>query len=203
MKLISINSMLIAFLVLLFCSCAANYKSINPQGISYSMVQTVDSTVVLQYSYDVLKKSKNRKYAKKEAKFNVNLVAVKISNNSDSIITTNQLIYTSGGKFIEPLSPEITRKTLKQKSAYYLFYLLLSPTQLYTQQGSIPIGLGLGPVLVMINMGIASASNNQFELNLEKYTIENRIINPHQSIYALIGIRNIKGSPIYARIKRK
>jgi len=202
MKFTTFKYVTLGLVAMLFSSCAATYQSFTPKKISYPEVQTIDPSLVVQYKYDVLTQSNNKKYAKKETKFRTNLVALKITNNTDSIINTSQLQFTSGGKFINPLTTKLTKKRLKQKGAYHLFYLLLSPLQLYAGTSVIPIGLGLGPGLALLNIGIAAGSNKSFENNLKQFELEGKTISPKESIYVLVGFSNSKGDPIYAKIKR-
>lgn len=60
-------------------SCASRYKMIEPESINYLSVKE-DKGVKFEYKYDLLSK----KYAKKEEKKGVKIVAVKVTNNSGS-----------------------------------------------------------------------------------------------------------------------
>jgi hypothetical protein len=202
-KINKCNGFLFIGIALLMSSCAASYNSINPARVKYPAVQVYDTSVVIQYKYNVLEASGNRKYFKKEAKFNTNLVAVKISNNTDSIINTNQLVFSSGDRYIVPLTPGLTKKMLRQKGEFHLFYLLLSPLQFYSGTTSTPIGLVIGPGLAILNISIAASANAKFEKNLVKYSIINKEIKPGECMYGLAGFVNSKGEPIYVRYKNK
>jgi hypothetical protein len=202
-KINKFNVFLFIGIILLMSSCAASYNSINPSKVKYSSVQAYDTAVVLQYKYNVLEASGNKKYFKKEAKFKTNLVAIKITNNTDSVINTNQLMFSSGDRYIVPLTPGFTRKMLRQKGEFHLFYLLLSPLQFYSGTTSTPVGLVLGPGLAILNISIAAAANEKFEGNLKDFSIQNKEIKPKESIYGLVGFVNSKGEPIYVRYKNK
>lgn len=197
------NPLLLIGPLIFLCSCAARYSYINPSRIRYPDIQVRDTAVVLQYKYEVLRDSDNKKYAKKEPKFNVNLVAVKITNNTDSIVNTDQLEFSSGGNYMRPLSPEMTKKMLRQKGEFHLFYLLLTPMRFYSGTSSTPVGLVIGPGLALLNMGIASSANKDLFKDLKKYSLHNRPIGPGQSIYGLAGFPNDSGEPIYVIIKKK
>ncbi len=185
----------------LMSSCAASYHSINPAKVKYPSVQAYDTSVMVQYKYNVLEASGNKKYYKKETKFKTNLVALKITNNTDSTINTNQLVFSSGDKFIMPLTPKQTRRMLRQKGEFHLFYLLLSPLQLYTPSSTTPIGLFIGPGLALLNIGVAASANKTFEENLKNFSVKDKEILPKSSIYCLAGFVNSKGEPIYGKIK--
>ncbi len=75
-------------------SCASGYKMIEPKSINYVSTNETDN-VKLEYKYDLL----DKKYAKKELKKDVRLVAVKITNNSEKDIMfggDTKLTYENG-----------------------------------------------------------------------------------------------------------
>jgi hypothetical protein len=89
--------------------------------------------------------------------------------------------------------------SLKQSPASYLWYLLLTPMNLYTnetqngfqtQTSSTPIGLVVGPGLAGGNMIAASSANKKFQQNLLDYNINGVTIKKGESISGLIGIRS-------------
>lgn len=194
------NVILIAT-ILLLTKCASTYTSINPTLLKYPEIQTRDTSIVLQYKYNVLTDAKNDKYAKKEKKFSLNLLAIKITNNTDKPIYTDSLEYYNGNTIIATSNPNSTKKILRQKSGYYLFYLLLTPMQLRSDGESTPIGLVVGPALAFGNMGLALSANHTFKKNLTEYSVKHKTIQPKESIYALIGMRNTVGDPVYVRLK--
>ena len=75
MKLLKFISLL--FIVILFNSCASGYKIINPKNLNF-LSKNEDNGVVLEYKYNLLEK----KYAKKETKKGVKLVALKLTNST-------------------------------------------------------------------------------------------------------------------------
>ncbi|TMM30686.1 hypothetical protein FDT66_07955 [Polaribacter aestuariivivens] len=179
-----------------FSSCASGYKTINPNNLNYRSKST-DNNVSLEYKYELLKK----KYKKKEIAKGVRLVAVKITNNSGKDLVFGQdikLIYDDG------TSPYIMEtdnvfRSLKQSPASYLWYLLLTPMNLYTtsnqngfqtQTSSTPIGLVVGPGLAGGNMIAASSANKKFENDLLEYNLNGVIIASGKTVSGLIGIRS-------------
>lgn len=176
-------------------SCASSYQKIKPESLSYKS-NDLDKGVTMEYKYDLL----HKKYAKKEDKNDVRLVALKITNNSDQNLRFGQdfnLVYENGSG-VALMETEKVFKNLKQKSAYYLFYLLLSPMQVYstssnstgtTTTNSFPAGLIVGPGLTAGNMIGASAANKNFKEELMQHDIAGRNIKPGETVYGLIGIR--------------
>lgn len=176
-------------------SCASSYRTVQPKVLNYRS-SSASENVVLEYKYDLLYK----KYAKKETKKNVKLVAIKITNNSDHDIRFGEdfkLAYENGSK-VYTLTNDQTFKYLKQSPATHLFYLLLTPINLYTTKStgsqvtsnSIPIGLAIGPGLAGGNMIAASSANKKFKNDLYANQIEGSLIEPGKTAYGLIGIKS-------------
>lgn len=198
----------LSLIYLFFSSCASNYKNIDPTKFNY-ISNDKNGEVTFSYKYDIL----NKKYSKKEAKNNVKLIAVKVTNSSEKelIIGDNlELIYGDGNALALLENKEIFQ-SLKQSPASYLWYLLLTPTQLYTtstnsngyteQTSSFPVGLILGPGIAGGNMLAASAANKKFKQNLLDYNLLGKKIKQGETIYGLLGIRSKNYNSIYIKLK--
>ena len=190
----------IKFPLLILCAimltnCASSYHEIKPETIVYGSDNT-DKNVILEYKYDLLRK----KYTKKELKKGVKLVAVKITNHSDRDLVFGKdikLNYASGNE-IYIYDNESVFKTLKQKPATYLLYLLLTPVNIFTTEtnsyggsevtNTIPVGLILGPGLAGGNMIAASTANKKFKTEMLDYKITGTLIKKGETVYGLIGI---------------
>lgn len=193
MKIIKISLLLIG--ISLLSSCASGYKMIEPENINY-ISSNETNNVVFQYKYDLL----DNKYAKKELKKEVKLVAIKITNNSgkDIIFGKEAKLTYENGQEIYVMDNDKVYKLLKQSPASYLWYLLLTPVNLYTSKpspngyqqetSSTPIGLILGPGLSGGNMIAASSANNKFKDELFEYNMIGTIIKNGETKYGLIGI---------------
>jgi hypothetical protein len=190
MRIIKVTFLFIA--MALFISCASGYKMIEPEAINYLSTNEFDN-VRLEYKYDLL----DKKYAKKELKKGVKLVAVKITNNSDKKLILGRdlkLTYQNGADVFVMENDKVF-KTLKQSPATYLFYLLLTPLNLYVtnsrgETSSTPIGLILGPGLAGGNMIAASSANKKFKAEMLEYNIYGTAINQGETKYGLIGIKS-------------
>lgn len=198
-KMIRITALLV--FALLLNSCASGYKQINPTAINYGS-KSLETNVLLEYKYDLLFK----KYKKNETKNDVKLIAVKITNNSDRDITFGKdLKLTYENSFdLNYLPTDKLFKTLKQSPASYLWYLLLSPLQLYsgtktTSNGyytttepanTFPIGLIVGPGIAGGNMIAASSANKKFKNDLTAFDITGRTIKQGETVFGLIGVNS-------------
>ncbi|MDR3693419.1 hypothetical protein [Mucilaginibacter sp.] len=173
-------------------SCAASYHPINPPALSY-LSNSNDKSVSLDYKYNLLP----QKYAKKETKFSVKLVAVKLTNNSgrDLIFGKDiKLTYGNGSEAVLMENQQVY-SALRQKNEYYLFYLILTAATINTttngqQTSSIPIGYALGPGLTATNLLVADAANKTFNDELLKYNILGTTIKNGTTVYGLVGINS-------------
>ncbi|MGC1631802.1 MAG: hypothetical protein WA749_06790 [Gelidibacter sp.] len=194
MKIIKTFLLIVALSTL--TNCASGYKMVNPQSINYISTNETDA-VKLEYKYDLL----HKKYAKKELKKGVKLVAVKITNNSDRDLMFGRdlkLTYSNGHE-IYVMENERAFQTIKQSPASYLWYLLLTPLNFYTSKtnsngfeqrtSSTPIGLVIGPGLAGGNMIAASSANKRFKTEMLEYNINGTTIKKGETTYGLIGIK--------------
>jgi len=193
MKIIKITLLFIALSTL--TNCASGYKMIEPKSINYISTNETNN-VKLEYKYDLL----DKKYAKKELKKGVKLVAIKITNNSERDLMFGKdvkLTYENGAE-IFVIENEKVFKTLKQSPTSYLWYLLLTPMNFYTAEtnsngfqettSSTPIGLVIGPGLAGGNMIAAGSANKKFKTEMLEYNINGTVIKKGETKYGLIGI---------------
>ena len=190
MRIIKIT--LLCIVISTLRNCASGYKMIEPKFINYASTHETDN-VKLEYKYDLL----DKKYAKKELKKGVKLVAVKITNNSEKDVMFGRdakLTYENGTEIFVMENKKVFT-TLKQSPASYLWFLLLTPMNLYTaengqQTSSTPIGLAVGPGLAGGNMFAADAANKKFKTEMLKYNIYGTLIKKGETKYGLIGIKS-------------
>ena len=192
-----IKTFALFIIILCLTGCASGYRVIQPKSINYISKNEVDG-LTLQYRYELL----DKKYEKKEEKKGVKLVAIKITNNSDRDVTFGKDVTLAfeNDHIVYVMENEKVFKTLKQSPASYLWYLLLTPLNLYTtktnsygvpeQTSSTPIGLVLGPGLAGGNMIAAGSANKKFKTELLEYNINGTVIKKGETKYGLIGIRS-------------
>ncbi|GAA4278564.1 hypothetical protein [Aquimarina mytili] len=191
------TNFLLLSLIILMNSCATGYVNINPKNQNYASSDE-QNNVKIEYKYNVLKK----KYAKKELKKNINVVAIKVTNNSDKDITFgNSMIITNNqGSKINMLENDEIFKPLKQNVATYFLYLLLTPINLFTTKtnefgqqettSSIPIGLVIGPGVTAINTITAGSANKKFKEEIKLHNLKGKTIKKGETVAGIIGIRS-------------
>ncbi len=196
-----LNSCLILALIFLFSGCAQSYYSLNPTKIAYTSSNNLED-ITLNYRYDILNERGNKKISKKERKHNVKLVAVKITNNTDKVINIgNNAAFFSGNSMTYPLDAISTKNSLKQSVTSHLLYLLLSPLTLSVNGSNpFPIGLILGPVISGGNMMNAASANKNLYKELVEYDILFRDILPGQTVFGLVGFRNLDYAPLTIKL---
>lgn len=170
-----------------FMSCAKSYNLIRPKSIEYNALSASDD-VILEYKYDLL----DSKYANKEERRGVKLVALKITNNTDRDLTFGRdvKLISQDGIEIYPLSRKVLYNKLKQRTPGYLLYLFLTPLRLSVDGESIPIGYGLGPGLTGWNMINGTSANKKFETELWTYDLDAKVITKGEIQYGLIGFES-------------
>jgi len=196
-----IQSGLMLALVILFNGCAQGYYAINPSKIAYNASNTLDD-ITLNYRYDILRENGNKKMSKKEKNYNIKLVAVKITNNTDTVINIGKnAAFFSGSTKTYPMDAISTKYSLKQSVPSHLLYLLLSTLTLTINDNEpLPVGLILGPGLAGGNMLVAASANNHFYINLLQYDILYRDIQPGETVYGLVGFRNLDYVPLTVKL---
>jgi len=164
---------------------------IAPKSINYISTNETNK-VKLEYKCDLL----GEKYAKKELKKGVKLVAIKITNNSEKDLMFGRdakLTYENGTE-IFVMENEGVFTSLKQSTASYLWYLLLTPMNLYKsengqQTSSTPLGLVAAPSLASLNMITVDTANQKFKTEMLEYNINGTLIKIGETKYGLIGIK--------------
>lgn len=195
--------------ILLMTSCASSYRTIRPESINYPSTATKDG-IEISYKYDVLRSNNNKRYADKEAKQGIRLIAVQIKNQSDTTIRLSRDCDLYAGDFrILPMEVSAISDRLKQKVWPYCFYMLMTFVQLnYTfttptsiTTGTLPIGYVLGPGLTLLNVSKASSANRHLYINLNVADVWNRDILGGETVYGLIGLDSRDVAPIHIRKK--
>jgi len=206
MKLLKFTFLLSSILIL--TSCASGYKIINPNTLNY-LSKTSNQDVTLDYKYNLLTK----KYAKKETKKGIKVIAVKLTNNTDSDLVFGKdikLTYENDNELYIMENEKIFR-SLKQNTATYLLYLLLTPLNFYTtktnsngfseETSSTPIGLVIGPGLAGGNMIAAGSANKKFKTELLEFKIYGTVIKKGETKYGLIGVKSDSYDAIKVKIE--
>lgn len=199
------QSLLFSGILFLLIGCASNYKTINPDLLSYDYTESKDG-LKTGYRYGVLETKENKKNAKKEWKKGIRVVAVEITNETDKAITINKDVnFFSGDNQLGLMTPEEIKSRVGQVPAAHLPYLLFSFLVLQVGEGftaeNYPIGLVLGPGLTIGNMSMAASANKKFLTELQDYNVINRELQPGETVNGLIGFRGNTYAPISMKFK--
>ena len=188
-------------------SCAASYQSVYPRNLYYAEEVNYDG-VEFSYQYDVLKQVGNRKYAKKEDKKGVQVVAVKLTNRTGRPLNFREDVSVlSGGAPIGLMQPEVVTQQVRRNVPIYSLYFLLSfmSHNTYDEYGrtksSTPIGLFIGPPIAIGNMAVAGSANKKFKEELLANNLLNRTIADGETVYGLIGIGENGYRPLSLKVK--
>lgn len=182
------KNVFLLFLVLLFVSsCASSYYPVQP-GAMPTDREGETNGVYYGYSKNVLSKTGNKKYAKKEVKRGISVISVKIKNDTDNEISVkDDLIFTMGGKELEPLESVVVTDNIKQPAPLYALYGLLF---LNITRNNESLTLPIGVPIAIGNMVVASSANRQFREDFATYNIRDEKIAPGESLSGLIAFRD-------------
>lgn len=190
-------------IALILSSCAAGHHAFKLETTYYDNSNLHDR-VSFSYKNDILFDTGNKKNFKKEEGKNLNIVSVKITNHTDSIITIgeNYKFYSNNNE-IFPISSAIIFNKIKQHAWSHIFYLLLTPLNLtITKDYSTTqyrFGIVLGPSLAITNATIASIANKELRNELNTYYILGTSILPGETAHGIVGFKTPPYIPISLR----
>jgi hypothetical protein len=192
---------ILAIFTVLMSSCAAIYNPIEPSYLSYELAGNYNG-LKLSYRYGILAELNNKRYARKESKQKIKLVAVKIENTSNqTLVVGSDFNLISNGQAIEFIKSAEAYQKLKQKNWPALGFLLLALTPpVQTTNGAsvadFPLGMVAGPMLAAGNIFVAINANKQFQSELQSNTILGSTIKPQETIYGIIVLNSDQENPI-------
>ncbi len=195
----------ILFLLFLISGCASTYKAINPPQLYYTAHSSRDS-ILISYKYNVLQEKGNKKFAKKEQRKGIQIIAIKLTNKTDRTVNVRKnIVFYSGDTPIYPMAPVDIKNKIRQSVLSYLPYLLLTFTTVVVSDNysavSYPVGIVIGPGITAANMAVAATANKKLLRELNDYNILDRNIDPGETVYGIIGVRNTDYGPITVRLK--
>jgi hypothetical protein len=182
---------ILSIFTLLMSSCAAIYNPIEPSYLSYELAGNYNG-LKLSYRYEILAELNNKRYAKKERKHKIKLVAVKIENTGNqTLVLGKDFNLTSNGQAIDFINTADAYQKLKQKNWQALSFLLLAFTPpVQTTNGAsvadFPLGVVAGPMLAAGNIFVAINANKQFQSELQSNTILGSTIKPQETRYGIV-----------------
>jgi len=181
MMKLSIKCLSLATSTILLLGCAGSYQTIKPQQVGYerSSVVVGKEGIVIAWRHNVLREAGNTKYARKERRMGVSLVAVNINNKSaDTLCVPSDIMVFSG---------EDTLEVLTLTSAYFALC-----QDVYERRR----GIGMAdPVIIMmrddINHSTQSRANTIFINELNDNYLFQKCIEPGGALKGLMCL-NVK-----------
>ena len=177
-------------LAVMGCSCAAGYHPIKPLSTNFNQASQVleDSTIKINYRYNVLKEARNRRYADNERYSGVSLLAVRIENRSDdTLFFPEDIQILSGLDTVYMLSMQETHAALQQTY--------------FQEEGFIQLGYSWEDVLLslgveLINISIEVGANKEFAKELDNHYLLPSYVEPGFYTIGLLGLDVPKGTPL-------
>lgn len=176
--------------------CASSYKPLNPASFTYVRSFEIKDTLRVSYLYKTQAMTGNKRYDKRERRYGMAGVALKIENLTDSTIelTRNNFSISSptGRKTI--YTPEVYSKKVKQWAAVHLLHTLWGPwaisweTDEYGEEDVNFIFIPVGAIVGIGNAIKASKANGVNLENQERYKIWNKAILPGSTLFGLVAI---------------
>jgi hypothetical protein len=200
------NNIVIVALALCCFQCASVYRPIDPPTLYYQVSEKL-AEVDLSYRHDVLSFRGNRRYGKLEKKHAFNVMAVKLTNNTDNALNLGRdlELYTERGS-VFGVEPEAAAKTMRQRIWPYLFWsfgnITIYDTDPYGNQ-VVTAFYPTGFVIAAFNMILAATSNGNMKKELLYYDLYKKDIQPGETAYGILPIRDLNYQPVKVRMKPK
>ncbi|MBL7857376.1 MAG: hypothetical protein JNM57_06785 [Cyclobacteriaceae bacterium] len=195
-------------LVFMLASCASSYKPLDPQNFSYDRSFVRDS-VVFSYRYHIQGAVRNTRYEKRELKYGMKAVALKIENLSSKpvVLSENNLDVMINDQVKPLLSPSDYAKEVKQRVGIHLLHALWGPWAISWQEDAngetdvdfiyIPVGAIVG----IANAGTAAKANKNNLANLENFSVQNHFVRSGGTLYGIIIIPTVSDESLTFRIR--
>ncbi len=154
------------------------------------MAKSAQDSISYSYVFDVIAKKDYKKYANKERRKKVNMVGIKLINESRKPITINadHFSVSSAGKPVKLYTPAEFYKIIHQKNGYYLLYFISSPIIV-----GLPIGLG--------NFFVAADANKELNIDLEQNQLIGKTVPAKCTIFAYVYMQQPPDSAITISLK--
>lgn len=199
----AVRVLALALLTSVLFSCAKHYRAIAPQALTYSDVQSGDD-IRYAWRYNVLAESGNKKYARKETKQAIQVLAVQISNTSAEEITVREHArFYIDDRLVLPMEPLQVQQQIRQLGGLYMLWSLFWVYIITCDSfdcSTIPLPVGV--VIGIGNMAKAQRANKDFLHELTFNNILDKRIGPGETVTGLIGISSSSMKPIEIRISR-
>jgi hypothetical protein len=196
------NSFAFIVIAVLISSCAGSYKPMVPANMNYGSTSEGNG-IAYAYRHNVLTETGNKKYAKREAKGSLKLMAIEITNTTDRTINFNRDVKMyMGDRQVLPVEPTIVYEQLRQRSGLYMLWSLLWVVFTKCDEDGncsstpLPVGLAIG----IGNTAAASSANKKFMAELMATDLLTKEIKPGETVSGLIGISSTTSGSISLKL---
>jgi hypothetical protein len=185
------------FLIILsftFFSCASSYKPVALERFTYQDEQ-VSEDVKVSYAHNLQYNSRNKWYTKKERKFGMIAVAVKVENQSQETIElspANLRVFGPNGVARRLYTPMEYGEKVKQRTGRHLLHALYGPWVVSWEtdaSGNVDTNVFFLPVGAVIGIGNAIRASKANRINIEtldRNAIWTKSVEPGEIVYGTI-----------------
>lgn len=185
-------------------SCASTYKPVMLERFSYLDEQETNG-VEVSYAHNLQYISRNKWYTKKETKFGMIAVAVRVENRSSEAVELNPAnlkVYGPNGVARRLFTPAEYGEKVKQRTGRHLLHALYGPwavsweTDTYGNTDTKVFFLPVGAVIGIGNAIRASRANRVNVETLDRNAIWNKVVEPGEAVYGTILIAGVHGDEL-------
>lgn len=195
----------LVLIAVLLNSCASSYTRINPEAVRYENNYTADN-IDFSYRYAIISDAGNKRYAGYEREYNIQVVAVKIKNNSGGTLKIGDDIkFYTNDKEVQSIESVTASNQLQQGFIGYFLYLLLTPLKLFVASGenveTYPIGFILGPGITAFNVFEATSANSNIKDDLIKYNVIGKELKSGETLTGILILRQDGYNALSVKLK--
>ncbi|HEY0652431.1 MAG TPA: hypothetical protein VGD65_04845 [Chryseosolibacter sp.] len=189
---------------LLFFSCASSYKPVKLDRFSYFDAQ-VSNDVEVSYAHNIQYASRNKWYTKKERKFGMIAVAVRVENRSLETIElspANLRVFGPNGSARRLYTPMEYGEKVKQRTGRHLLHALYGPWVVSWEtdaSGNVDTNVFFLPVGAVIGIGNAIRASKANRINIEtldRNAIWNKVVDPGEIVYGTLLMAGTHGDDL-------
>jgi hypothetical protein len=189
------QQLVVWILVTLFVSgCASTHKPFNLTARNYGPVQQLGDSIRISYANSLQYVSGNRWYSKKENKYNMRAISIKLENaySVPVRITPEDLRVYANNKLLPYLMPEDYSAKVKQRVGVHLLHTLYGPWSYsvsHDPYGKRDVNFFFLPVGAIIGIGNAIRANKANKANagdIRRLLIWNQTAQPGEIVYGII-----------------
>ncbi|MCD4735841.1 MAG: hypothetical protein K8R53_07330 [Bacteroidales bacterium] len=142
----------------------------------------------------LITKRSYRKYARKEKRKKISILAFTIKNKTaDTLKFSEDIRCYNAGKEITPLSTEVIHARIKQGVGHYLLYGMIFFTY---YSGGVYYPVPVGMPVALYNFTVAIRGNTKFRKEFTRLNLAEKVFQPNDSIFGLLAFRDLDGGEV-------